>query len=101
MAAPGTLAAVVSCPTADEVGAQPAGMAICRSSGAEAEILTLCVVPDCRQSGMGAHLVRECSLMADHAGAGQLFLEVVADNVPALALYTGHFSTGESPSELL
>ncbi len=64
-------------------------MAICRSSGAKAEILTLCVVPDCRQSGMGAHLVRECSLMADHAGAGQLFLEVVADNVPALALYTG------------
>ena len=63
-------------------------MAICRSSGADAEILTLCVVPDRRRSGMGVRLVRECSLMADHAGAKQLFLEVAADNVAALALYT-------------
>ena len=90
LAAPGTLALVVTCPAADEVGAQPAGMAICRSSGAETEILTLCVVPDCRRSGMGGRLVRECSLMADHAGAGQLFLQVAADNVAALALCRGH-----------
>ena len=82
--------AVVSRLDADEVGAQPAGMAICRSLGAKTEILTLCVVPDCRRSGMGVRLVRECSLMADHAGGGQLFLEVAADNVAALALYKAH-----------
>ena len=86
---PGTLAVVASHPCADGAGMRPAGMAICRSAGAEAEILTLGVTPDCRRVGVAARLVSECGLMAAEAGAAQLFLEVAADNTAALALYTG------------
>lgn len=89
LAAPGTLAVVASHPPTDEAGTHPVGMAICRSAGAEAEILTLVVIPDRRRSGVGARLVSECRLMAKDTGAAQLFLEVAADNTAALALYTG------------
>lgn len=89
LAAPGTLAAV-ALPRPDRAaGPQPMGMAICRTAGAEAEILTLGVVPERRRCGLGARLVEECALMARDAGAEQLFLEVAADNAAALALYAG------------
>ncbi|MCH8181617.1 MAG: GNAT family N-acetyltransferase [Proteobacteria bacterium] len=89
VAAPRTLAAVASCPLNDGAGMRPAGMAICRSAGAEAEILTLGVIPGCRRAGVAACLVSECRLMAADAGAAHLLLEVAADNTAALALYTG------------
>lgn len=89
VAAPGTLAVVASHPLTDGAGTRPAGMAICFSAGAEAELLTLGVIPDCRRAGVAARLVSECCLMATDAGAAQLFLEVAADNNAALALYRG------------
>lgn len=88
VALPGTLAAVASHSFTDGAGTRPAGLAICRAAGAEAEILTLGVIPDCRRVGVAARLVNECRLIAADAGAAQLFLEVAADNSAALALYT-------------
>lgn len=90
LAAPGTFAAVASLTPADGTGTRPAGLAVCRVAGAEAEILTLGVIPDCRRVGVASRLVDECRLIASGAGAAQLFLEVAADNTAALALYTGH-----------
>lgn len=89
VAAPGTLAAVALHPIPDGAGTRPVGMAICRAAGAEAEILTLGVIPNCRRAGVAVRLVGECRLMAADAGAAQLFLEVAADNTAALALYAG------------
>ncbi len=89
LAAPGTLAVVALHPLTDGAGTRPAGMAICRTAAIEAEVLTLCVVPDCRRAGVAARLVSECRLIAADAGAAQLFLEVEVDNTAALALYAG------------
>lgn len=53
----------------------------------EAEILTIGVDPDWRQSGIGASLLKTFFAEAQQYGATQAFLEVAIDNSPAKALY--------------
>ena len=54
----------------------------------EAEILTLAVLPEHRQQGLGQALVETAALVVATGGAKVMFLEVAEDNAPAMALYT-------------
>lgn len=62
----------------------PNGFAIGRSVAGEAELITIAVDPAARRQGTGRALLAafEAKANADH-----LFLEVAADNTPAIALY--------------
>lgn len=53
----------------------------------EAEILTLGVGKDSQRHGIGRRLVEALCRAAKKAEARRLFLEVAADNIPALVLY--------------
>lgn len=55
--------------------------------GEEAEILTLGVHPACRKRSVAASLLAKGFEELAGSGARRLFLEVAADNMPALALY--------------
>ena len=63
------------------------GFILLRMLGPEAEILTLAVDPDARRRGLGRLLLGAAIGAAAARGAGSVFLEVAADNAPALALY--------------
>jgi ribosomal-protein-alanine N-acetyltransferase len=63
------------------------GMAMARVVADEADILTVCVWPPARRQGVGAALVRACCAEALARGAKRIFLEVAADNAPAVGLY--------------
>jgi len=65
----------------------PDGFVLARVAGGEAEILTLAVAPRARGKGLGRALLCEAIAKAERQGAGAMFLEVSADNRPALALY--------------
>lgn len=69
------------------VGAPPAGFALARVAGGEAELLTLAVAPGARRRGLGGALVEAVCAWAAAAGAKALFLEVAADATGARALY--------------
>jgi ribosomal-protein-alanine N-acetyltransferase len=69
---------------------QDAGFILVRVVADEAEILTICVAPERRCSGLGAALLKAAGSKAAAAGARTMFLEVAADNAPARALYAGH-----------
>lgn len=59
-----------------------------RAAGGEAEILTLATAPESRRHGLARTLVRAAA-EAVAVEAQEMFLEVAADNTPALALYGG------------
>lgn len=63
-----------------------AGFLIGRAIAGEAEILTLATRPDARRQGIGRRLVA-AFLSRAAATADTAFLEVAADNAPAIALY--------------
>lgn len=65
------------------------GFAISRIIVDEAELLTIALDPEVRGRGLSAELLRRHAARARRAGAERLFLEVAADNAPALALYKG------------
>lgn len=67
--------------------------ALWRQLGEEAELLTIAVAPDCQGQGLGGQL------MAVAPDAARLYLEVAADNAPALALYRrfGFTEAGRRP----
>jgi len=79
----------------------------------EAELLTLATAPDQRQSGLARALMREGLAQVSARGARVCFLEVAADNRPAIALYTslgftqagtrrGYYrATGHAPRDAL
>ena len=67
--------------------AEPAGLAIVLAAGAEAEILTLGVLPRFRRHGIGRSLLAAVIDRVARAGGARLLLEVAADNVAAQALY--------------
>lgn len=54
----------------------------------EAELLTLATDPGHRRQGLARALMRGWIAEAARRGAARAFLEVAADNAPALALYT-------------
>ena len=63
------------------------GMILARLAADEAEVLTVAVVPERRQQGLGARLVSEAAREARRLGAARLFLEVSTRNPAARALY--------------
>jgi len=67
--------------------AEAKGFILCRSIAGEAEILTVAVDPAARRRGWGGALVEIAAGIATETGAESLFLEVAADNTPAIALY--------------
>jgi len=79
--------------------AAPAGLAVLRAVAGEAELLTIAVAPDRRAQGLGRSLLHRALAAAASAGATEVFLEVAADNAPALRLYesTGFIMTGRRP----
>ncbi len=73
----------------DEQGAL-LGWAGVRVVGAEAEILTVGVIPPARRRGIAGQLVAGLLAQARTSGAAQAFLEVRVDNLAARALYERH-----------
>ena len=65
----------------------PAGFILCRALVGEAEVLTLAVAPAVRGQGLGKALLQAALGLAYGAGAEAMFLEVAADNAPAIGLY--------------
>ena len=55
----------------------------------EAEILTLATHPDLRRQGRARLVLGEFTNEAAKRGAVAAFLEVAADNIPAISLYLG------------
>ncbi len=66
---------------------RPAGFILCRALVGEAEVLTLAVAPEARGRGLGAGLMAAALILAGQAGARAMFLEVAADNEPAIRVY--------------
>ncbi|WP_374433818.1 GNAT family N-acetyltransferase [Tabrizicola sp.] len=64
-----------------------AGFLLGRAVAGEAELLTLAVAPEARRLGLGRKLVARFLYQAQLRGAVRAFLEVRADNDPAIALY--------------
>lgn len=81
------IAATLAMPGTWGLIAAEGGMAIARAAGGEAELLTLAVAPAARRRGLGRALVGTVLAEAAGRGAARLFLEVKADNAPAIALY--------------
>ena len=63
------------------------GFLIGRAVADEAEILTLAVDPEARRRGTGARLVQGFLTEGQNRGAASAFLEVAANNQPAICLY--------------
>lgn len=72
------------------------GLVIGRVTAGEAEILTLAVDPELRGAGLGRALVDAAVETARVGGAEDMYLEVAADNAPAISLYarTGFETVG-------
>ena len=77
----------------------PDGFILMRAIADEAEVLTLAVRPHARSQGLGGRLVKAAAIEAVARGAVRVFLEVAADNGPALALYVraGFVEAGRRP----
>ena len=69
---------------------RPQGFLLGRVVADEAELLTLAVAPEARRQGLGRALLNEFALTSSARGAREAFLEVAADNAPAIALYAGN-----------
>jgi [ribosomal protein S18]-alanine N-acetyltransferase len=66
---------------------QPVGFALARRTGDDAELLSLCVLPEGQRRGIGGALLDEVMRRARQVGARRLFLEVAENNEAAQALY--------------
>ncbi len=67
--------------------ADPAGFALGRAIGAEAELLTIAVDPQAQRQGIGRALLNRFEEESLRRHATDLFLEVAEDNIAAQALY--------------
>jgi len=67
--------------------AESQGFLLARAIADEAEILTLAVMPAARQQGIAFRLLAGFKTVAVERGVNTAFLEVAADNEPALTLY--------------
>lgn len=63
------------------------GYCLARIAVDEAEVLSIAVAGAARGQGLGRALLGACLEEAKARGAARMFLEVAADNPPALALY--------------
>jgi ribosomal-protein-alanine N-acetyltransferase len=75
------------------------GFGMVRVTADESELLTLAVAPEVRRRGVGRSLLQQAIERAAMRGAVTMYLEVAADNAPALALYLsgGFVQTGRRP----
>ncbi len=64
-----------------------AGFLLGRAVAGEAELLTIAVAPEARRRGLGHKLMARFLYQARVRAAERAFLEVAADNVPAIGLY--------------
>ena len=87
---PGTFALI------EEAG----GFVLARTAADEAEILMLAVTPEAARMGIGTRLVASAKRAAAAHGAVSIFLEVSANNVPAIRLYerSGFGIVGRRPA---
>lgn len=69
---------------------EPDGFLIGRVIADEAELLTVCVAPALRRTGVGSRLMASFLQTAKTRGATTAFLEVSARNSAAIALYLAH-----------
>lgn len=67
-----------------------AGLVLPGAPGDPADIHTIAVAPERQRSGVGSMLMRGLVATATEHGAGEVLLEVRADNDPALAFYARH-----------
>lgn len=79
-------AALLSTPGVFLVGGSDA-LAVGRVAAREAELLTIATAPEHRRQGLGRRTLAAFEAEATRRGAVEAFLEVAADNAPALALY--------------
>jgi ribosomal-protein-alanine N-acetyltransferase len=63
------------------------GFALISVVGDEAELLTIAITPRAQGNGAGHALLVKTINLAANDGAQKMFLEVAADNIPALRLY--------------
>lgn len=63
------------------------GFILCSVCGDEAEILTVGVVPQARQQGIGLALLNEMQMLLKEKGVLNFFLDVNETNIPARSLY--------------
>ena len=63
----------------------PSGLLVARETGGDQEILTVCVAPDRRRSGIARALFEV--LLAQVPSGSRTVLEVAVDNKPAITLY--------------
>lgn len=70
-----------------EVIASENAFIVWRTLGDETEIITIGVAPIARRTGTADAMLH---IMEKEIGAGKIFLEVAADNVPAQKLYEKH-----------
>lgn len=68
---------------------EPVGLVLWRAVADEAEILTICILPERRRTGLGRVLLAAATAEISKAGARRLLLEVAIDNDAAIALYGG------------
>ena len=75
------------------------GFILARAAAGEAEILSLGTLEPSRRRGLARSLVVAVAEEATRRGAGEIFLEVAADNAPALILYgaLGFATVGTRP----
>ena len=76
---------------------EPLGFALLRAGGGEAEVLTIATRPQARGQGIARALMAQGLDLAAELGVQTMFLEVAADNEPALNLYQslGFQQTGQ------
>lgn len=75
---------------ADGVIVGYAGLQAPALAGDPADVLTIAVAPPSQRAGVGTLLMTALETEARRRGAGELLLEVRADNDPALAFYARH-----------
>lgn len=82
-----------------EIIASQNGFIVYRTVCDESEIITIGVHPDARRTGIGIALIGVMEADLKKQGVKHIFLEVVADNAPARALYeqTGFVQVGVRP----
>lgn len=75
------------------------GFVVWRVVADEAEIITICVHPDARKTGIASAMLAIIEADAKKRGATKMFLEVAENNYPARALYqhNGYVQIGIRP----
>src|SRR5262245_20411917 len=81
-------------------GDQPIGFVVVLAVAADAEIITLGVLPEFRRRGIGGGLLAWAAARSRASGCRRLLLEVAEDNPAARALYgkLGFSQVGRRPS---